>query len=130
VRKMYQKILIIDDERIVGRAMRRVLESQGYEVDIALNGEEGVRLAGEKVFGMAFVDLILPGIDGLQACREIKKNSPPTRLVLMSGYVDKLYETKNIFQKIESSALFVEKPFGGDEIINIANGFFERREGC
>lgn len=127
---MCHKILIIDDERIVGRAIRRVLESQGYEVAVVLSGEEGVRLAGEKDFEMAFVDLVLPGIDGLQACREIKKEFPRIKLVLMSGYAEKLNEIRRIFESIESCAQFVEKPFGGEEIVSIANNFFQKGEGC
>ena len=130
MRTMRHKILVIDDERIVGRAMSRVLESQGYEVYIALSGEEGVMLAKEKDFQMALVDLVLPGIDGLQACREIKRESPKTKLVLMSGYVSKLNETREIFASIEDCAQFVEKPFGGEDIVNIAKDFFERGEGC
>ena len=122
---MRHKILVVDDERIVGRAISRVLESQGYEVDMALSGEEGVRLAQEKDFEMALVDLVLPGIDGLQACRQIKEESPQTRLVLMSGYVERLHETKEKFSLIEKGAHFIEKPFGGEEIVNIANDFLK-----
>lgn len=128
--KMRHKILVIDDERIVGRAIQRILESRGYEVDVALSGEEGLEFAREKDFQMAFVDLVLPGIDGLQACRQIKEDSPLTKLVLMSGYVAKLNETREIFESIESCVQFVEKPFGGEDIINIVKDFLERGQGC
>jgi len=127
---MRHKILVVDDEKIVGRAISRVLESQGYEVDVALSGEEGVQLAREKDFQMALVDLVLPGIDGLQTCRQIKEELPPIKLVLMSGYVAKLNETKKIFESIESCAQFVEKPFGGEDIVNITKDFLERGQGC
>jgi len=127
---MRHKILVIDDEKIVGRAISRVLEGQDYEVDVALSGEAGVRLAREKDFGLALVDLVLPGIDGLQACRQIKNKSPQTKLVLMSGYVAQLNETRETFESIESCPQFLEKPFGGEEIVNIVGNFFKKGEDC
>ncbi|MFH1093079.1 MAG: response regulator [Candidatus Omnitrophota bacterium] len=127
---MNKRILVIDDEKIVGRAISRILQSRGYEVEVSLSGEEGVKLAQEKDFQMALVDLVLPGIDGLQACRQLKECSPLMKLVLMSGYTEKLHEIKEAFASIESCPHFVEKPFGGDEILNITNDFFERGVGC
>ena len=52
------------------------------------------------------------------------------KLVLMSGYVEKLNETKEIFQSIETCAQFIEKPFGGEDIVNIVRNFFEEGKGC
>ena len=125
-----RNILVIDDEKIVGRAISRVLQGNGYSVDIAMSAEEGLRLAREKDFQMALVDLVLPGMDGLQACRSLKSASPDMKLVLMSGYVEKLKETQEAFASIESCARLVEKPFGGEDIITIADDFFERGHGC
>ena len=64
---MRHKILVIDDEKIICRAISRILEAHDCEVDTALSGETGVRLAEEKDFGLALVDLVLPGIDGRPA---------------------------------------------------------------
>ncbi len=130
MRVMGHRILVVDDERIVCRAVKKVLENDGYEVDTALTAEDGVRLAKEKAFQMVLVDLVLPGMNGLQACKILKKSAPSMKVVLMSGYVSKLNETKEEFESIGGCRMFIEKPFGGEEIVSMAKDFFERGQSC
>ncbi len=124
------KILVIDDEKIVCRALQKVLEQEGYYVESASTAEEGIRLIKEKQFQMALIDLVLPGIDGLEACKRIKAEFPMVKVVLMSGYIPKLQETKDVFESFGGCKTIIEKPFGGDEIVSLAKDFFERRQGC
>lgn len=122
---MSYRILVVDDERIVCRAVQKVLEIEGYEVGLAITGEEALALAKKEEFHMALVDLVLPGIDGVETCRQLKERNSEIKIVLMSGYISKLREKKKAFNSLKDCIEIMEKPFGGEELTKIAYDFFK-----
>jgi two-component system, sensor histidine kinase len=80
-------ILVVDDDDNVRKAMRRILELDGYQVEVAGDGEEGVNLALASVPGIAFIDIRLPGIDGHEVARRIRAAlGSRMRLVAVTAY--------------------------------------------
>ena len=71
-----KKILIIDDERNIRMTLTYCLESEGYQVDTAINGEEGldILLNQKKIYDLILLDIMLPGIDGIEILKEVRKN--------------------------------------------------------
>jgi two-component system response regulator AtoC len=95
---MSYSILIVDDEALTVRTIGRALESEGFEVFLATSGEEAlVTLADEKP-DLALLDVVLPGIDGIEVLRQAKKLSPATIIVMMSAYhvVDRAVEAMKL----------------------------------
>ncbi|MFH1062851.1 MAG: response regulator [Candidatus Omnitrophota bacterium] len=127
---MENKVLVVDDERIVCRAAQKILEMEGYEVGLAATGEEALALAKKNKFKMALVDLILPGIDGVEVCKQLKTENADMKIVLMSGYLSKLKERRVVFDSLGGCLEIMEKPFGGEDIVRITTDFFERGHGC
>jgi len=80
-----RKILVIDDEPQVGMIFTKVLQSAGYEVVAASSGEEGLKKMSSQP-DVLFLDLKLPGIDGLETLRRIRKASPNIPVVMMTAY--------------------------------------------
>ena len=66
------KILIVDDERVLVKGIKFNLEHEGYQVQDAYDGEEAVELAREGGFDLIILDVMMPKIDGLQACMRIR----------------------------------------------------------
>lgn len=66
------RILAIDDERINPLLLKHVLSKVGVRVDTAGNGEEGLALVRERLYPLIFVDVVLPGIGGVEVCRQIR----------------------------------------------------------
>jgi two-component system OmpR family response regulator len=66
------RILIVEDEVKMARAIRRGLEREGYAVDVAGDGEDGLSLATEYDFDAIVLDVMLPGRDGFEVCRELR----------------------------------------------------------
>ncbi len=66
-------MLVVDDEEAIAEAVRARLESEGYEVLVALDGPEAIRLCEERRPDLVVLDLMLPGMDGLDVCREIQR---------------------------------------------------------
>ena len=86
------KILVVYDEKLLVKGIKFNLENDGYEVDAAFDGEEAVRLVEENTYDVILLDLMLPKIDGLEACRRIREfsNVPVIMLTAKTGDNDKL----------------------------------------
>lgn len=86
------KILVVDDERLLVKGIKFNLENEGYEVETGSDGEEAVELARTGRFDLIILDLMMPKIDGLQACMKIREfsNVPIIMLTAKSEDADKL----------------------------------------
>jgi two-component system response regulator MprA len=80
------KILVVDDERAVRDALRRALELQGYEVDLAADGEEALaRLEANGHPDAVVLDILMPGIDGLEVCRRIRRSGDSVPVLMLTA---------------------------------------------
>ena len=95
---MAYSILVIDDEALTLRTIGRALQGEGYEVRVALSGEEGLKLFNEEATELALVDVVLPGIDGIEVLRQIKKRNSAVVVLMMSAYhvVDRAVESMKL----------------------------------
>ena len=84
---MNQKsILIIEDEEIIRHTLSEDLSYEGYVVNIASNGDEGVAMFSKSNHALVIVDLIMEGMSGIEAIREIKKIRSDTPVIILTGY--------------------------------------------
>ena len=86
------KILVVDDEKVLVKGIKFNLESEGYQVEAGYDGEEAVELARSGKFDLIILDLMMPKIDGLQACMRIREfsNVPIIMLTARSEDTDKI----------------------------------------
>ncbi len=86
------KILVVDDEKVLVKGIKFNLENEGYQVEVGYDGEEAVELAREGGFDLIVLDLMMPKIDGLQACMRIREfsNVPIIMLTARSEDTDKI----------------------------------------
>jgi len=85
------KVLVVDDERAVRDSLRRALELEGYEVELAADGEEALeRLGGPSPSDAVILDVLMPGIDGLEVCRRLRgeDNAVPVLMLTARAEVD------------------------------------------
>lgn len=69
------KILVVDDEKVLVKGIKFNLESEGYQVEVGYDGQEAVDMAREGAFDLILLDLMMPRLDGLQACMRIREFS-------------------------------------------------------
>jgi two-component system nitrogen regulation response regulator NtrX len=81
-----EHILVVDDERAIQSTLRAVLEDEGYRVTAAGTAEDGVARVTEEAPDLVFLDIWMPGADGLEALAEIKRLRPETAVVMISGH--------------------------------------------
>jgi len=108
------KIFVVDDDKDFAEGLADVLEMAGHDVELAFNGEQAIKTFGERDFDVAFMDVMMPGKNGVESFLEIRKARPDAKVFMMTGYsVQEL-----LSQAIEHGALGVlDKPVGIDELL-------------
>jgi two-component system, OmpR family, response regulator ResD len=107
------KILVVDDEERIRKLLRMYLEREKYEIHEAEDGESALELALETDFDIILLDLMLPGIDGIEVCAELRK-SKATPIIMLTAKG----EESNRVQGFEVGADdYVVKPFSPREVI-------------
>ena len=110
---MARKILVVDDEKLIVKGIRFGLEQDGMEVDAAYDGEEALEMVKSCAYDIILLDLMLPGIDGYQVCREIRAKSG-TPVIMLSAKGE-------VFDKVLGLELgaddYMIKPFDSKELI-------------
>ena len=89
---MAKKVLVVDDEKLIVKGIRFSLEQDGMEVDCAYDGEEALRMVKDKTYDMVLLDLMLPKVDGLSVCQQIREfsNVPVVMLTAKGDDMDKI----------------------------------------
>ena len=87
-----QKILIVEDEEKIARFVELELKHEGYDVDKAYDGRQGLELAESGEYNLILLDIMLPGINGIEILRRIRKNSdvPVIMLTARDAVMDKV----------------------------------------
>ncbi|MDQ3364823.1 MAG: sigma-54 dependent transcriptional regulator [Myxococcota bacterium] len=107
-------ILVIDDEPNILTTVRRSLEIEGYQVEVAANGKFGLAKLAESDIDLVLLDVMMPGESGLEVLPKIRAASPETTVVMMSGNAT----IETAVQATKGGAHdFVEKPLSGDKLL-------------
>ncbi len=115
-----KNVLVIDDVEIVFLAFMNELEKEWFDVDTALSGETALKMAALKQYDVIFVDLIMPGMDGIKTCRSLKQLSPESTLIAMTGQIYRgLADRELEFVKAGGKVYFLYKPFHEGEILQV-----------
>ncbi len=113
---MAASILIVDDEKNIRTTLTDILEEEGCEVLAASTGEQAVKLCERRRFDVVLLDVRMPGIDGIEALRRIRRQRDGVKVILMSAYgVGQVERTA-----IEEGAIaFMRKPLDIRRIIEL-----------
>jgi DNA-binding NtrC family response regulator len=111
-------ILVVDDDTDICETLTKVLELQGYEVLTAGSGEEAVIITQEKACQIAFIDVKLPNIDGLETLLRLKEINPDILTIMMTGFRN---EVKEALDKAQAASAItcLYKPFDPAEAANL-----------
>ncbi len=123
--KVNKKVLIIDDEKNIRMTLRKSLEKAGYEVETAINGEDGLEKFGEEKYPVIILDMKLPGINGIEVLRRINEQEHQSKIIMITGYgsIDTAVEAMK-----QGAVDYLRKPFKTGEILEIVGEVFARFE--
>lgn len=86
MRALRKKVLVVDDDPVVGRSIDRVLSEKGYAVSTAVDGQEALNKLAEEHFDVVYTDIKMPGMDGIEVAERVKQRRPWIPVVIITGY--------------------------------------------
>jgi len=122
---MSARILLVDDEEVVVRSLTRVLAGEDYRVDAARDGAEALRRIGEESYDLVILDIMMPGIDGIEVLHRTKESHPDLDVIMLTG----LSQIESAVRAMKLGALdYLSKPFDPDELkLTVARALERRR---
>jgi DNA-binding response OmpR family regulator len=109
-----QRVLVVDDERFFREAIREVLEGAGFEVVTAANGAEALEKAADEPFGVAVLDIQLPGMSGLEVLELLRQKNERLRVIILSAHT----EQEIVLEALRLGACdYIAKPLHDEELV-------------
>lgn len=118
-------LLVIDDEPNILTTVRRALELEDYRVEVAGSGAIGLEKLAESDIDLVLLDVVMPGMDGLEVLRQVRERHPGVFVVMMSGNAS----IETAVQATKGGAHdFIEKPLSSDKLLlTVQNALSETR---
>jgi len=108
------EILVVEDEAVVVESVKRILVPEGFSVDATESSEEATQMLQQGAYGIILVDLVLPGVSGLQLIDLLRKSHPGAITIMISG----LATRENVIEAFRCGAFdFIPKPFSFEELL-------------
>ncbi len=122
---MPRKILVIEDDKDIAHLVGLHLKDEGYEVSQAYDGKAGLELALSKPYDLIILDLMLPGVDGVEICRRVRASSSYTPILMLTA---KSTELDRVLGLEVGADDYVTKPFSVRELLARVKALFRREE--
>ncbi|RLB38010.1 MAG: hypothetical protein DRH20_06640 [Deltaproteobacteria bacterium] len=118
------KILIVDDEPLMLRSLRDLLGGMDYDIHTAATGREGIERVSRESFDLVLLDIGLPDMDGFQVMDRLCRNSPRTRVVIITGHAS----IESALEAIRRGAYnYLRKPFQYEELVKTVTNALEHK---
>ncbi len=117
-------VLVVDDEKGIREGCRRILTSEGFSVDVAENGKEGLEKVRAKPFDLILVDLMMPVLGGLEMMERVREQDPEVIMIVITGFAT----IETAVEAMKHGAYdYVPKPFTPDQLMAVVNRGLETR---
>ncbi|MBI4323202.1 MAG: response regulator [Candidatus Omnitrophica bacterium] len=103
-----RRVLIVDDEQAVGQVLERFFVSRGLAVALAFSGEQALARLQEEAFDVVLIDILLPGIHGIEVLKQAKRRFPNAKVAMLTGLEDEALRAK---ARLHGADAYVTKPF-------------------
>jgi len=123
--KTHHKILVVDDDPVIGKTFERVLSSKGYAIINCSTGAEALEKLKKEEYDAVFTDLRMPGMDGIEVATKIKETQPWMPVVIVTGYGTAAYEKQAADIGITE---FMHKPLSPEMIEDSADNAMLAKE--
>src|SRR3954464_14525048 len=117
-------ILVVDDEEIMREILETLLTREGYQVRLASSGQEGLDLARALPCDAALVDIMMPGLNGIETLDELKRIDEDLAVIIITAYAS----VESAISAMKSGAFdYITNPFKNDEVLVVVRNAMERR---
>ncbi len=117
------KVLVIEDDKKLGRFLAKALAEDGYSVDACRGGREGLALAARSTYALVVLDWMLPDLDGIGVCRELRRSGSTVPILMVSARADVVERVTALDAGVDD---YLTKPFHLDELLARARAAIRR----
>ena len=114
---MNKRILVIDDEEAVRMSFTLAFEGTGFEVDTAESGEKGLQMKKDAEYDLIFLDLKMPGMNGIQTLRQIRETDKDVPIYIVTAFHKEFFDELKIARKEKLDFEVLKKPVSNEEIV-------------
>jgi DNA-binding response OmpR family regulator len=118
-----KKILLIEDDRDISHLVKLHLEDEGYLVEISVDGDEGLEKALGQDFDLIVLDLMLPGVDGLEICRRLRRDTDYVPILMLTAKASEIDRVVGLELGADD---YLTKPFSVRELVARVKAIFRR----
>ncbi len=122
---MNKNILVIDDEEDIRKSFVLALKGTGYQVDTAETGEEGIKKERSIKYDLIFLDLKMPGMDGIEALQEIRKVNREIQIYIITAFYKEYSDELKTVEKEGIEFELLKKPIDSDQILLVTKSILE-----
>jgi two-component system response regulator PilR (NtrC family) len=123
--KKKKHILVIDDEQEMQDILKQLLQEEGFEIETANSGKDGLDKLLEKSFDLVICDIMMPGIDGIKTLEKIKEIDTQQMVIMITSYAS----VENAVDAMKKGAYeYITRPFRNDEVLHIVNNAVKQKE--
>ena len=122
---MTKRILVIDDEDAIRKSFELALEDSGYQVDTASSGMEGIEMLKSQNYDLVFLDLKMPGMNGVETLREIRKLNKDIPVYIVTAFYGEFFEELKHMAEQGVEFEVLNKPVDGDMIFTLCKSVLE-----
>lgn len=122
---MSKRILSIDDDEAVRKTFILAFEDTGYQIDTAESGLTGIEMYQKNRHDLIFLDLHMPGIDGVETLRRLRKINNRVPVYVVTGFYKEFLDPLKNAEKDGIHFEVIKKPVGADQIVLVAQGVLE-----
>lgn len=122
---MSKRILVIDDDKAIRKSFILALEDTKYQVDTAESGEKGIEMEQNNKHDLIFLDLKMPGLNGVETLRELRKMDKDVPVYIVTAFFKEFLEGLKSAEEEGIDFEVLKKPIGGDEIVFVTKSILE-----
>ncbi len=122
---MIQRILVIDDDEAIRKVFLLALEGTSFQVDTASSGAKGIEMIQEQFYNLIYLDLKMPGINGVDTLKKIRKINLDVPVYIITAFYGEFAEQLTAVQADGLNFELMMKPLTMDQIINLTKGILE-----
>ena len=122
---MKRKILVIDDDWAIRKSFLLTFEDSDYDVDVATNGEQGVEKAMEGKYDLIFLDLKMPGMDGVDTLSELQRLDPEIPIFIITAFHQEYLQKLKKWEQEGMDFDVLQKPLDSEQLRVLVQGLLE-----
>ena len=126
---MSSRILVIDDDAFIRKSFILALEDTGYQVDTVESGEKGIEMEQNDRYDLIFLDLKMPGLNGVETLRELRKIDMAVPIYIVTAFHKEFFEGLKKAGEDGMDFELVKKPIGAAHIVLVAKSALEGTTG-